>query len=160
LRRSARSVLEGSLCPRSSEADARLNKAVLSCKINGRNIAELSSMEVGELIGVIKDIKAAVAKPMVDNLLNRLQNLVDIGLDYLTLNRETDTLSGGESQRVKLVKHLSSSLIDVMYIFDEPSVALHPRDVHRLKVEFAFMNTYIAGQSQPERWHSPDQPST
>jgi excinuclease UvrABC ATPase subunit len=69
---------------------------------------------------------------MVNNLVDRLQNLVDIGLEYLTLNRETDTLSGGESQRVKLVKHLSSSLIDVMYIFDEPSVGLHPRDVHRL----------------------------
>jgi excinuclease UvrABC ATPase subunit len=58
--------------------------------------------------------------------------LVDIGLEYLTLNRETDTLSGGESQRVKIVKHLSSSLTDVMYIFDEPSIGLHPRDVHRL----------------------------
>src|SRR5690606_11869885 len=111
---------------------ARLNKAVLSCKINGYNIAELSSMEVGELIGVIKDIKDAAANPLVDDLVRRLQNLVDIGLEYLTLNRETDTLSGGESQRVKLVKHLSSSLIDVIYIFDEPSVGLHPRDVHRL----------------------------
>jgi excinuclease ABC A subunit len=111
---------------------ARLNQAVLSCKLNGYNIAELSSMEVGELIGVIKGIKGAVAKSMVENLVDRLQNLVDIGLEYLTLNRETDTLSGGEAQRVKLVKHLSSSLIDVMYIFDEPSVGLHPRDVHRL----------------------------
>ncbi len=111
---------------------ARLNEAVLSCKINGYNIAELSSMEVGELIGVIKGIKGAVAKPMVDNLVERLQNVIDIGLEYLTLNRETATLSGGESQRIKLVKHLSSSLIDVMYIFDEPSVGLHPRDVHRL----------------------------
>jgi excinuclease UvrABC ATPase subunit len=57
---------------------------------------------------------------------------VDIGLDYLTLDRETDTLSGGESQSVKMVKHLSGSLVDVTYIFDEPSVGLHPRDVHRL----------------------------
>ena len=65
-------------------------------------------------------------------LVERLQHVVDIGLDYLTLNRETDTLSGGESQRVKMVKHLGSSLVDVMYIFDEPSVGLHPRDVHRL----------------------------
>ena len=111
---------------------ARLNKTVLNCKINGYNIAELSSMEVGELIGVIKGIKGAVAKPMVDNLVDRLQNVVDIGLDYLTLNRETDTLSGGEAQRVKMVKQMNSSLIDVMYIFDEPSVGLHPRDVHRL----------------------------
>jgi len=111
---------------------ARLNKTVLNCKINGYNIAELSSMEVGELIGVIKGIKDAVAKPMVDSLMERLQNVIDIGLDYLTLNRETATLSGGESQRVKIVKHLSSSLMNVTYIFDEPSIGLHPRDVHRL----------------------------
>jgi excinuclease UvrABC ATPase subunit len=62
----------------------------------------------------------------------RLENVVDIGLAYLSLNRETNTLSGGEAQRVKLVKQLSSSLIDVMYIFDEPSIGLHPRDVHQL----------------------------
>jgi excinuclease UvrABC ATPase subunit len=105
---------------------------VLSCKINGYNIAEFSSMEVGGLIGVIKDIKDPAAKEIVGDLVRRLQNLIDIGLDYLTLNRETDTLSGGEGQRVKLVKHLGSSLIDVMYIFDEPSVGLHPRDIHRL----------------------------
>jgi excinuclease ABC A subunit len=111
---------------------ARLNKTVLSCKINGYNIAELSSMEVGELVAVIKGIKDAVAKPMVDSLVERLQNVVNIGLDYLTLNRETATLSGGESQRVKIVKHLSSSLMNVTYIFDEPSIGLHPRDVHRL----------------------------
>ena len=58
--------------------------------------------------------------------------MVDIGLDYLSLDRETDTLSGGESQRIKMVKHLGSSLVDVMYILDEPSIGLHPRDVHRL----------------------------
>jgi excinuclease UvrABC ATPase subunit len=111
---------------------ARLNQTVLGCRINGYNIAELSSMEVAELIEVIKGINDAVARPMVDNLVNRLQNVADIGLDYLSLNRETDTLSGGEAQRIKIVKQLSSSLIDVIYIFDEPSVGLHPRDVHRL----------------------------
>jgi excinuclease ABC A subunit len=110
----------------------RLNKAVLSCKINGYNIAELCAMEVGELLAVIKEIKDERAKETADDLVRRLQNLIDIGLDYLTLNRETDTLSGGEGQRVKLVKHLGSSLIDVMNIFDEPSVGLHPRDIHRL----------------------------
>src|SRR5215216_3218698 len=111
---------------------ARLNKAVLHCKINGYNIAELSSMEVGDLIGVIKGVRDAVTKPMVDSLVERLQNVIDIGLEYLTLNRETATLSGGESQRVKIVKHLSSSLMNVLYIFDEPSIGLHPRDVHQL----------------------------
>ena len=84
------------------------------------------------MIGVIKAIKEPIAAPIFKTLIQRLQYLVDIGLEYLTLNRETDTLSGGESQRVKIVKHLSSSLVDVMYVFDEPSVGLHPRDVHRL----------------------------
>lgn len=111
---------------------SRLSQTTLSCKINGYNIAELAAMEVGELIGVIRQINDPAAQAMIDTLTERLQHLVDIGLEYLSLNRETDTLSGGESQRVKIVKHLSSSLTDVMYIFDEPSVGLHPRDVHRL----------------------------
>ncbi|WP_026960974.1 ATP-binding cassette domain-containing protein [Alicyclobacillus herbarius] len=117
-------------CP--SCRGARLNQAALSCRINGLNIAEMSSMEVGQLIRVIREIDDPVVAPIVKSLTERLQHLVDIGLDYLTLDRETDTLSGGESQRVKMVKHLSGSLVDVTYIFDEPSVGLHPRDVHRL----------------------------
>jgi len=116
-----------------SECDgARLNQTILKCKINGYNIADLTSMEIPELIEVVKKIKAPAAEPIVKALLERLQNLVDIGLEYLSLSRETDTLSGGESQRVKVVKHLGSSLSDVIYIFDEPSVGLHPRDVHRM----------------------------
>ncbi|KXK16080.1 MAG: ABC transporter-like protein [Chloroflexi bacterium OLB14] len=111
---------------------ARLSQNILKCKINGYNIADMASMEITELIKVVKGIKEPVAAPMVKTLVERLQHLVDIGLEYLSLNRETDTLSGGESQRVKIVKHLSSSLMDVMYIFDEPSVGLHPRDVHRM----------------------------
>jgi excinuclease ABC A subunit len=111
---------------------ARLSQAALSCTINGHNIAELSAMEVGDLIDVIRAINDPIAAPMVATLTERLQHLVDIGLEYLSLDRATDTLSGGESQRVKIVKHLSSSLMDVMYIFDEPSVGLHPRDVHRM----------------------------
>ena len=110
----------------------RLSQAALSCKINGSNIAELSSMEASQLIKVIREINDPVAGPMVKALTERLQHLVDIGLEYLSLDRETDTLSGGESQRVKMVKHLSGSFVDVVYIFDEPSVGLHPRDVHRL----------------------------
>jgi excinuclease UvrABC ATPase subunit len=111
---------------------ARLSQAALSSKINGRNIAELSAMEVDELIDVIREIKAPEVAPIVATLTERLQYLIDIGLEYLSLNRETDTLSGGESQRIKMVKHLGSSLMDVMYVFDEPSIGLHPRDVHRL----------------------------
>jgi excinuclease UvrABC ATPase subunit len=111
---------------------ARLNQTVLKCKINGYNIADLTRMEIPELIEAVKKIKTPAAEPIVKALIERLQNLVDIGLEYLSLNRETDTLSGGESQRVKVVKHLGSSLSDVIYIFDEPSVGLHPRDVHRM----------------------------
>lgn len=111
---------------------ARLNQAVLGCKIAGKNIAELAALEVMELISILKDMEEPIAAPMLHTLKERLQHLVDIGLDYLSLDRETSTLSGGESQRIKMVKHLSSSLVDVMYIFDEPSVGLHPRDVHRL----------------------------
>jgi excinuclease UvrABC ATPase subunit len=122
-------ITEGT-CP--SCHGSRLSQAALSCKMNGFNIAEMSSMEVGQLIRVIREVDIAVAAPIVKSLTERLQHLVDIGLDYLTLDRETDTLSGGESQRIKMVKHLSGSLVDVTYIFDEPSVGLHPRDVHRL----------------------------
>lgn len=110
----------------SSCRGARLSQAALNCRINGLNIAELSSMEIAQLIRVIREIDDAIAAPVVKSLTERLQHLVDIGLDYLTLDRETDTLSGGESQRVKMVKHLSGSLVDVTYIFDEPSVGLHP----------------------------------
>jgi excinuclease ABC A subunit len=111
---------------------ARLSQAALNCRIDGWNIAELSALEVDELIEVIQSITDPVAAPMIATLTERLQHLSDIGLGYLSLDRETDTLSGGESQRVKIVKHLSSSLTDCMYIFDEPSVGLHPRDVHRM----------------------------
>lgn len=111
---------------------ARLNKKVLSSLINGKNIAEMAAMEISELVKEIEKIHDPKAESMTATLKERLQHVVDIGLGYLSLNRETDTLSGGESQRIKMVKHLSSSLIDVMYIFDEPSVGLHPRDVHRL----------------------------
>lgn len=111
---------------------ARLSQDALSSKINGYNIAQLSAMEVGELVKIIQEINAPEAESMVATLVERLQHLVDIGLEYLSLNRATDSLSGGESQRVKIVKQLSSSLADVMYIFDEPSIGLHPRDVYRL----------------------------
>ncbi len=111
---------------------ARLSPAALSCKIDGHNIAQLAAMEVGELIHVIENISDKTAAPLVIALTERLQHLIDIGLEYLSLDRPTDTLSGGESQRVKIVKHLSGSLMDVMYIFDEPSIGLHPRDVHRM----------------------------
>ncbi len=111
---------------------ARLSPAALASKVNGHSINELVAMEVGHLIPILQEIEGPVAAPMVATLVERLRHVVDIGLDYLSLDRETDTLSGGESQRIKMVKHLGSSLVDVTYILDEPSIGLHPRDVHRL----------------------------
>jgi excinuclease UvrABC ATPase subunit len=111
---------------------ARLSQQALASKINGRNIAELSALQIDELLLEVAKITDSQLKPLTDMLKIRLQSLVDIGLSYLSLDRVTDTLSGGESQRVKLVKYLNGTLSDVMYIFDEPSVGLHPRDVHRL----------------------------
>lgn len=111
---------------------ARLNRAALSCRIDGYNIADLNAMQVDKLLEVIKKLETSESHALVKTLRERLTNLVEIGLGYLSLDRMTDTLSGGESQRVKMVKHLNGSLVDVMYIFDEPSVGLHPRDVHRL----------------------------
>jgi excinuclease UvrABC ATPase subunit len=111
---------------------ARLNRAALSCKIDGYNIADLSSMQIDKLIAVIEKLDKSENHALVKTLHERLSNLMQIGLGYLSLDRPTDTLSGGESQRIKMVKHLNGSLVDAMYIFDEPSVGLHPRDVHRL----------------------------
>ncbi len=110
----------------------RYNPEVLACKIMGYSIAEMTAMQVDDLLALIQKIDNKKAAPIVANLCERLGDLIGIGLDYVSLDRETSTLSGGESQRVKMVRHLTGSLTDVMYIFDEPSIGLHPRDVHRL----------------------------
>jgi excinuclease UvrABC ATPase subunit len=111
---------------------ARLNKAALASTIRKHNIAELSAMQVSDLVPFVRSVKAKEVQPMLDALAARLDNLVTIGLGYLSLDRESSSLSGGESQRVKMVRHLGSSLTDITYIFDEPSVGLHPHDVGRL----------------------------
>ncbi len=111
---------------------ARLNPASLASRINGHNIAELAALEATELMEALAAMSDPVGAPIVANLRERLGHLIDIGLGYLSLDRETATLSGGESQRIKMVRHLNSSLTDMLYIFDEPSVGLHARDVQRL----------------------------
>ncbi len=133
---------------------ARLSQKALACKIRGYNIADLSSMQVDKLFEVIKEFDFKENHALIKTVLERLSHLVEIGLSYLSLDRMTDTLSGGESQRVKMVKHLNGSLVDVMYIFDEPSVGLHPRDVHRLN-ELLFKlrdqgNTVIVVEHDPD----------
>jgi excinuclease UvrABC ATPase subunit len=111
---------------------ARLNPTVLSCKIGDYNIAEMTAMEVGKLKEVIENFDEKKAKILTNAIATQLEHLISMGLDYISLNRETTTLSGGESQRVKMVKYLNSSLTNMIYIFDEPSIGLHPRDVARL----------------------------
>ncbi|GGJ56960.1 ATP-binding cassette domain-containing protein [Deinococcus roseus] len=111
---------------------ARLSEAALNCRIEGRNIAELSDLESTELVKFLKNLSDPAASRVASKLIERLEHLVDIGLGYLSLSRETTTLSGGESQRVKMVRHLGNSLTDMLYILDEPSVGLHARDVGRL----------------------------
>jgi excinuclease UvrABC ATPase subunit len=111
---------------------ARLNQAALACRIAGRNIAELADLEATELITFLKGFTDPVTVKLAARLTERLEHLVDIGLGYLSLSRETATLSGGESQRVKMIRHLGNSLTEMLYILDEPTVGLHARDVARL----------------------------
>ena len=111
---------------------ARLNAAALACRIEGRNIAELADLEVTDLLAFLRGLSDPTAVRVAAHLAERLSHLIEIGLGYLSLSRETATLSGGESQRLKLVRHLGNSLTDMLYVLDEPSVGLHPRDVARL----------------------------
>jgi len=110
----------------------RLNQAALNCRIADRNIAELSDLEATELVKFLATLSDPVAVKVAARLIERLQHLIDIGLGYLSLSRETSTLSGGESQRLKMIRHLGNSLTNMLYILDEPSVGLHARDVVRL----------------------------
>ncbi|QIB68887.1 excinuclease ABC subunit UvrA [Aminipila butyrica] len=110
----------------------RLNDKVRSCKVNGKTIAECAAMQISELLTFIQSIHAPIAGTIVSELADRLQHMVSIGLGYLNLSRETDTLSGGESQRIKMVGQLGSSLTDLTYIFDEPSMGLHPHDISKI----------------------------
>jgi len=132
----------------------RLSQAALSCRINGYNIAQLTNLEVDELIKIIAKIDDPIAETMTSALMMRLQHLIDIGLEYLSLDRETASLSGGESQRIKMVRHLGSSLTDMIYIFDEPSVGLHQHDVHRLNELLLQLrdkgNTILVVEHDPE----------
>lgn len=156
LSESVRSTLERfiafALCPLCK--GTRLSQAALSCRINGYNIAELTHLQIDELIRIIAEIEDPIAISMTSALIMRLQHLVDIGLEYLSLDRETSSLSGGESQRIKMVRHLGSSLTDMIYIFDEPSIGLHPRDVHRLNELLMQLrdkgNTILVVEHDPE----------
>ena len=111
----------------------RLNPKVLSCRIDGRNIAEVCAMPITRLNAWIKGLKDPQAVDMKAAIGARLSALEEIGLGYLSLDRPVGTLSGGEAQRCKIAKYINSSLSDVLYILDEPSVGLHNRDIERMK---------------------------
>lgn len=123
-------IVKQERCPECN--GTRLNRNILSCRVNGKNIAECCDMDITELLGFLSEIKNPMIQPVADAICLRLNGLLSIGLGYLTLNRETSGLSGGEAQRIKLIKHLSSGLTDLIYIFDEPSVGLHPSDVCKM----------------------------
>ena len=109
-----------------------LNPKALASKINGYNISDCNNMQISDLIPVLKQIDDPVGRSIVRQIVRCLQSMLDVGLGYLSLSRRTDTLSGGELQRLKLVRHLGSSLSNLTYIFDEPTVGLHPADVQRI----------------------------
>ena len=110
----------------------RLNSKTLSCKINGYNIADMCEMDFETLREELRKIDAPRAVSIVKQLIASLDRMIDIGLPYLSMNRESSTLSGGEAQRLKIVRYMGSSLCGMIYIFDEPSTGMHPRDVHRM----------------------------
>ncbi|MBB2746524.1 UNVERIFIED_ORG: excinuclease UvrABC ATPase subunit [Microbispora rosea subsp. rosea] len=110
----------------------RLNEASRAATVLGHTIGELSRLEVAELAGLVRRIDAPDVAPVVAALTARLDAMDAIGLGYLNLARATTTLSGGESQRVKIVKHLGSSLTEMLYVFDEPTAGLHPTDVESM----------------------------
>ncbi len=110
----------------------RLKPEILTCKVAGRNIAQVTGMPLAEIIPWLDSITDLLAVDMCVALRSRIQALIDIGLDYLTLDRAMGTLSGGEAQRCKIAKYNNSSLSDLLYILDEPSVGLHSHDIHRL----------------------------
>lgn len=110
----------------------RLNKKVLSCKINNLSITDFTALPIDEAITFLENIQDKKANYIIKPLREQLQALSYVGLNYLTLDRQTPSLSGGESQRIKLIRHLNSPLTDLVYIIDEPSVGLHPEDIEKI----------------------------
>ncbi len=109
-----------------------LNPKVLECKINGFNIAQYDHLELTELLVELAKIKDPIGESISQQVLPNVEQLVDLGLGYLSLARKMTTLSGGEAQRVKIARHLGSSLNNITYIFDEPSAGLHPEEIEML----------------------------
>ncbi|MFB7832984.1 ATP-binding cassette domain-containing protein [Streptomyces sp. NPDC056056] len=133
---------------------ARLTRAALSSRIDGVNIAECSAMQISDLASFVRRIEDPSVAPLLAGLRELLDSLVEIGLGYLSLDRSSGTLSGGEAQRVKMVRHLGSPLTDVTYVFDEPTTGLHPHDVRRMNDLLLRLrdkgNTVLVVEHKPE----------
>ncbi|MER6992735.1 excinuclease ABC subunit UvrA [Saccharopolyspora hirsuta] len=110
----------------------RLNETARSSKIAGINIADACAMQISDLAEWTRGLAAPSVGPLLENLQQTLDSFVEIGLGYLSLDRPSGTLSGGEAQRTKMIRHLGSSLTDVTYVFDEPTIGLHPHDIQRM----------------------------
>jgi excinuclease UvrABC ATPase subunit len=113
-------------------AGTRLSEAARSSKIKGINIADACAMQISDLAEWVRGLDEPSVAPLLTTLGEALDSFVEIGLGYLSLDRPSGTLSGGEAQRVKMIRHLGSSLTDVTYVFDEPTIGLHPQDIQRM----------------------------
>jgi excinuclease ABC A subunit len=132
----------------------RLTEAARSSKIKGVSIADLCDMQITDLADWVKGLRDKSVAPLVDKLAHTLDSFVEIGLGYLSLNRPAGTLSGGEAQRVKMIRHLGSALTDVTYVFDEPTIGLHPHDIERMNNLLLRLrdkgNTVLVVEHKPE----------
>jgi excinuclease UvrABC ATPase subunit len=141
-----------STCPEC--AGTRLNEAARSSKIGKINIADACAMQISDLAEWVRGLDAPSVRPLLKTLRETLDSFVEIGLGYLSLDRPTGTLSGGEAQRTKMIGHLGSSLTDVTYVFDEPTVGLHPHDIQRMNDLLLRLrdkgNTVLVVEHKPE----------
>ena len=132
----------------------RLSEATRSCKIGKVNIADACAMQISDLVEWVRSLKEKSLAPLLANLLQTLESFVEIGLGYLSLERPAGSLSGGEAQRVKMLRHLNSPLSDVTYVFDEPTTGLHPHDVQRMNDLLLRLrdkgNTVLVVEHEPE----------
>jgi excinuclease ABC A subunit len=132
----------------------RLAKEALASKIKGKNIADVCEMQISDLADWVRDLDEPSVAPLLVNLRRALDSFVDIGLGYLSLDRPSGTLSGGEAQRTKMIRHLGSSLTDVTYVFDEPTIGLHPHDIERMNALLLQLrdkgNTVLVVEHKPE----------
>jgi excinuclease UvrABC ATPase subunit len=132
----------------------RLSKEARSSKINGKNIADLCSMQISDLAQWVRDLDEPSVGPLLTGLRHLLDSFAEIGLGYLSLDRPAGTLSGGEAQRTKMIRHLGSALTDVTYVFDEPTIGLHPHDIERMNKLLLELrdkgNTVLVVEHKPE----------